>query len=60
MSENGQVLRGGAEQWEHTHTCYTCQESFPCTWAYCKEQVQRNCPPCRTRARQPQEGPTDG
>lgn len=60
MRENGQILVGRPEQWEHTHTCYTCQQSFVCTWAYCQAQVQRNCPACRTRARTPQEDPTDG
>ena len=57
MSENGQVLRGGAEQWEHIHTCYTCAQAFVCTWMYCKEQAQRNCPPCRTAMRTQQEAP---
>ena len=55
MSENGQVIVRQPERWEHTHTCYTCMQSFVCTWAYCKDQFQRNCPPCRTTARQPQE-----
>jgi hypothetical protein len=55
MSENGQVLRGGAESWEHTHTCYTCNQVFACMWAYCREQAKRNCPVCRTALRAPQE-----
>jgi hypothetical protein len=51
MSANGQVLRAPPEPWEHAHACYTCQQTFACTWAYCKEQARRNCPSCRAVAR---------
>ena len=46
MNTNGQVIKGEPEGWKHLHTCYTCQVSYVCTWMYCKEQLNRNCPGC--------------
>ena len=52
MTLNGQVRVLTPDSWQHTHTCYTCQDDFHCEWLYCKDQINRTCVSC-IRAMQP-------
>lgn len=57
MSDNGQVIRGRVETWNHAHNCYTCRTYFHCNWMYCKDQVDRNCAQCIAAMRQEEPTP---